>query len=46
LIETCLSEFWVDLDGLGLGFHRRRREKLREEERTVEKREKQRKKMR
>jgi len=41
LIEACLNEFWVDLDELGLGFHRRRRENDERREKTEKKREKQ-----
>jgi len=34
LIETCSSEFWVDLDGLGLGFASEKKREVGDEERT------------
>ena len=37
-IKPCLSEFWVGLNGLGLGFHRRRREFTGGEEERAERR--------
>jgi len=43
LIEACLNGFWAVLDGLGLGFHRRRRENDERREKTEKKRNKERK---